>query len=133
MAPEVLTLHITLTEQIRVEGGQGCSNMLTFTGTAEGPYFHGTILSGGVDTQILRGNHLTLSARYTLEGIDAEGKPCRLFIENNGATDDVTAPMTTTPMLLTDSSALRWLEAASLYGTLEPEGPNRVKIHLFLS
>lgn len=133
MACEVLTLHISLTEQTRVEGGRGTSNMLAFTGTAEGPYFQGVVLPGGMDTQILRGNHLTLSARYTLEGKDRDGNPCRIFIENNGAVDDVTAPMTTTPMLLTDSPALQWLETANLYGTLEPEGPGGVKIHLFLS
>ena len=89
------------------------------------------VMPGGVDTQRMVNGHLTLSARYMLEGTDADGNACRVFTENTGATDDPAPPMTTTPVIFTDSPALQWLETAVLRGTLEPHGSDGVIIHIF--
>ena len=131
MQQEVLTIQVVITGETRVQGAAGEAGMVAFTGTVDCPNFHGVILPGGVDTQRMVNGHLTLSARYMLEGTDADGNACRVFIENNGATDDPAQPMTTTPVIFTDSPALQWLETAALRGTLEPHGPDGVIIHIF--
>lgn len=131
MAQEVLTVLVDITGATQVQGARGSSNMVAFTGRVECDNFHGVILPGGVDTQIMVNGHLTLSARYVLEGTDHTGHGGRIFIENNGETDDPAAPMTTHPRIFTDCPALQWLEAADLYGTLEPRGTDGVCIHIF--
>lgn len=131
MEKEVLVIQVTITGETRVQGGTGEAGMVAFTGVVDCPNFHGVILPGGVDTQRMTQGHLTLSARYMLEGTDRDGSPCRIFIENNGETDDPAAPMVTTPVLYTDSPALQWLETASLRGVLEPRPDGGVNIHIF--
>ena len=79
--------------------------------------FQGEILPGGVDTQKqIGGGARTLSARYILEGTDYKGNKCKIFIENNGTMQG--AEMKTKPIILTDSTHLKWLETADLYGTI---------------
>lgn len=131
MAQEVLTVLVDITGVTRVEGDHGSCQMVAFTGRVDCPNFRGIILPGGVDTQQMTQGRLHLSARYILEGTDSTGHTGRIFIENNGETDDPTAPMTTCPRICTDCPSLQWLEKADLYGTLEPRGPDGVCIHIF--
>ena len=77
---------------IRIKGSQFVAGhtkdicMIEFDGTAHGPYFNGEVIGSGVDTQkIEKSKEMVLSARYMLEGKDAEGNDCRIFIENNGS------------------------------------------------
>ena len=89
--------------------------MITFHGDAESEYFKGKILPGGVDTQRSVEGGMLLSARYMLEGIDMNGKPAKLFIENEGISrqgEDIV----TKPVFITDDADLKWLETASLKG-----------------
>ena len=65
-----------------------------------------------------------MSARYMLEGIDSEGQSCRIFIENNGT--DINGDIQTTPMILTDSKVLAWLETAELTGRLDFAGEEMI-------
>ena len=131
MAQEVLTVLVDITGVTRVEGARGSCQMVAFTGTVDCPNFRGRILPGGVDTQKMTAGHLSLSARYILEGTDGTGHAGHIFIENNGETDDPAAPMVTAPVLYTDSPALRWLETAALRGVLEPRPDGGVNIHIF--
>jgi len=116
---EILRIKVYLTDNIVVEGHAQKAVMLPFTGECESALFTGKILPGGVDTQrIEKDGRCALSARYTLEGVDGTGQPCRLFIENVA----VAAPgaeMVTHPTIRTDSEALRWLETADLTGRIE--------------
>ena len=132
MSQEVLTISVKITDNYWVEGSTGRTGMITFTGDADCPLFKGHILPGGVDTQTIQPGLLTLSARYMLEGEDSHGTPCHVFIENNGSVEKVSQPMRTIPKITTDSPHLQWLEHASLYGTLEPNGENAVLIHIFV-
>ena len=116
---EVMRVHVNLTGWLEVTSGDRVVRMLPFDGTVDGPYFNGTILQGGVDTQKTdtEGNG-ALSARYMIDGEDCEGNACRMFIENNAPTGS-----TTTPTIITNSPALKWLETAKLQGRLEfPDG-----------
>ena len=103
--------------EVRNEDGED-RTMLLFHGTADGDYFQGEILPGGVDTQVQKKGELRrLSARYILSGEDFNGDACRIFIENNGAvTTD--GEIKTCPQLFTDSKALQFLEKMKLTGTV---------------
>ena len=114
---EILRIMVRLKETMEVTGKTGCARMIAFTGEAEGPYFQGKILPHGVDTQkVMKGKSLQLSARYILEGVDANGTPCRLFIENNG--EETPDGLRTSPRIYTDSEALSWLEETCLTGSV---------------
>lgn len=81
--------------------------MIPFTGRAEGPIFHGVVRPGAVDTQRVNLSGVRhMSARYLLEGEDSAGKPCRIFIENNGWFSSMEVPFKTVPTFLTDSAVL---------------------------
>ena len=116
---EILRIKVYLTDHIAVEGHADTAVMLPFTGECDSPIFQGKILPGGVDTQrVDKEGKCKLSARYTLEGVDCDGVPCKLFIQNEG----VSLPggeMHTRPIFRTDSKALAWLETADLTGRIE--------------
>ena len=112
----VLTIHVKCEEAYSVSGHCLDVVMIPFTGLAKGPYFNGTIMGTGVDTQkIPKGKRAFLSARYMLEGEDYTGQKCRIFIENQG--DDMSCCK---PVIVTDSEALAELEEASLKAVVEP-------------
>lgn len=115
---EVLRVYVNVIGCQEVVSEKETVRMLSFDGTCDGPYFKGTILSGGVDTQrVDSAGKGTLSARYMIEGTDCEGNACRLFIENNAPTGG-----TTTPVIVTDSPVLKWMETAKLQGRIECPG-----------
>ena len=116
---EVLRIKVYLTDYILVEGHADKALMLPFTGDCDCPIFKGKILPGGADTQRIDAqDRCALSARYTLEGVDAQGAPCRIFIENNAVAASG-QEMITHPVIRTDSKALAWLETADLTGRIE--------------
>ena len=116
---EIMRIKVYLTGHTAVAGHGDTAVMLPFTGACDSPIFRGKILPGGVDTQrVDKAGKCKLSARYTLEGVDSKGQPCKLFIQNEG----VSLPgdeMVTHPIFRTDSEALRWLETADLTGRIE--------------
>lgn len=116
---EVLRIKVYLTDHIATRGHADTAVMLPFTGECNCLLFKGKILPGAADTQrIWPDGSGTLSARYTLEGIDDQGQPCRLFIENTAVMDG-NVEMVTYPTIRTDSESLRWLETADLRGAIE--------------
>lgn len=116
---EILRIKVYLTDNIAVEGHADKAVMLPFTGECDSLLFKGNILPGGVDTQrIYPEGSGTLSARYTMEGVDDQGQLCRLFIEN-AAVMDGDVEIVTYPVIRTDSESLRWLETADLTGRIE--------------
>ena len=116
---EILRVNVSLDDFMEVNGAGHSVCMAVFSGTADGPYFQGRILPHGVDTQLRAdGKPMTLSARYILEGTDDKGKPCRIFIENNG-TGTSDPVIHTRPFLITDSTSLAWMEDVDLHGTVE--------------
>ena len=118
---EVLRILIKPTGSNQVNSGKGFFNMVLFDGECDCENFKGKVLPGGVDTQHYYAEGKgRISARYMLEGVDKEGNPCKIFIQNDGEHDSGFLP--TTPKVYTDSEALRWLEDADLIGHLIFEG-----------
>ncbi len=122
----VLTIRVLCEAPLDVRGARLDIRMIPFTGTAEGPGFTGRIAGTGVDTQkIGKDGSFFLSARYLLEGTDAEGRPCRIFIENQ--TDP---EIGFRPLLVTDSPLLRPLEDKPLRAEVEP-APGGVTVRVY--
>ena len=114
---ETLLLEITVScqEPVSVKGQRTTVIMIPFTGTADGPFFKGRTAGTGVDTQkIGPDGRFLLSARYMLEGTDAAGNACRIFVENQGNEQEGFVPR-----IVTDSPVLKHWEDAELYSTIE--------------
>lgn len=117
---EVLKIYVNITEMNEVVSENTTVRMLLFDGYCAGAFFNGTILNGGVDTQMTGADGRTLlSARYMLQGRDTKNNSCRLFIENNAETGNGTTY--TRPKIITDSSELKWLEKEELVGRIADE------------
>ncbi len=110
--------------------GRACKvKMLPFTGTVKGELFNGVVCPGGVDTQVTNAVGVrNMSARYMLSGTDSAGKPCHIYVDNEGwfigATPQV--PFETVPTFLTDSETLApYLHAHRFRGEGHPveKGP----------
>ena len=116
----LMEIKVTCYEPVSVEGKSKKIVMIPFRGEASGDYFNGKVIGTGVDTQkIDPDGKIMLSARYMLEGEDAAGNACRVFVENQGNWD-----IGFTPAIVTDSPLLANWETAELYATAEgiPEG-----------
>ncbi len=121
----LLEIHVTCREAVSVEGGSRKIVMVPFDGQAEGPLFTGRIIGTGVDTQTIENGRITLSARYMMEGKDAEGNPCRIFVENQGNGESGFHPK-----IVTDSALLREWETAELSATVEG-APGGVTVRIY--
>ncbi len=128
---EILQIDVMLDEVEKVQGAGGEVTMICFHGTFVCAFGSGTVLPGGVDTQIQRkGGDKSLSARYILAGEDAQGSPFRIFIENNGICKEG-EPWITHPVIYTDAEKLQWMEQEKLFGIVEGSGENRVQIKIY--
>ncbi len=92
----------------RVNSPVGEVVLIPFNGTVTGELFQGRILPGGVDVQTVDQNGVRhMSARYLLEGTDKTGRPCRIFVDNNGwFSGEMVMPFKTIPTFRTDSLVL---------------------------
>lgn len=116
----LMKIRVRCEEPVSVTGANRKIVMIPFTGEAAGDLFNGQVIGTGVDTQkIDKDDRTFLSARYMLEGQDAEGNPCRVFVENQGNWETGFRPT-----IVTDSPLLAGWETAELYATAEgiPKG-----------
>ena len=97
---KVFQVHVILDQTLSVQGGKGSATMILFHGDLDTTFFKGEIQPGAVDTQ----KSGSISARYIIQGQDADGTPTKIFIENNQINGVLK------PMVLTDNPKLRWLE-----------------------
>ncbi len=113
---KIMEVSVTIMDCFPVRGQTASAALVLFGGSVRGELFSGTILPGGVDTQITKEGKITLSARYIAEGTDKKGVPTKIFIENNSGEDE----RETVPHILADNKALSWLETAHLRGRINP-------------
>ncbi len=97
---KVFQIHVVLDQTLSVQGGKGSANMILFHGDLDTTFFKGEIQPGAVDTQ----RSGSISARYILDGKDADGTPTKIFIDNSQVNGVLK------PYVLTDNPKLRWLE-----------------------
>ena len=121
---KILEIDVRITKFNGVEGAKSRIAMIEFDGECDCEYFKGKTVGTGVDTQTINDQGMMLSARYMLEGVDCEGLPCRIFIENNGSDFN-----NCKPRIVTNSKALAFLETSDLKATVTPvDGGVFVKI-----
>lgn len=122
----LLEIDVVCEEALTVTGFAMKVVMIPFSGSAKGSGFTGMIAGPGVDTQkIGEAGSMQFSARYMLLGTDADGKECRIFVENQGNWETGL-----TPMLVTDSAALAWMEKTPLCATIDGT-PRGVLVRIF--
>lgn len=113
---EIFTFTIDIGSTTSVTGNTGKASMIHFGGASDCANFKGKIVSDCVDTRLkFNGQIETLSARYILSGTDANGNPCKIYVENNGIDDN---GMVTEPTVITDNPDFAWVESAKLHGTV---------------
>lgn len=132
---KILDIHIIFKDCAEVKTAEKTVRIISFAGKCETEFFRGEVLPGGVDVQVLGAAESkssetvdcgkavdvsagcttlgTVSARYILEGVDASGTPCKVYVENEGVIDSQKG-MLTAPKVLTDSEELKWLHEAEL-------------------
>lgn len=114
----MMSVEVHTQQAYGVSSGAGTINMIPFTGSSDGYYFKGEIVGTGCDTQKFGVEGCpAFSARYLLKGTDYKGKPCSIFIENNGDSLDKC-----TPTIITDSLALSDWQTADLRAIVTPVG-----------
>lgn len=128
---EILDIKVVLDQVFDIKGSKKDVCMILFHGEAHSKYFNGTILPGGVDTQMSdKGKARTLSARYVLLGKDEDNKECHIFVENQGNDVGNGDVLYTCPKIVTDSEALSWMEDIPLIGTVSGDNDCvRIKIY----
>ena len=86
----------------------GAVDMIPFSGSVSGELFSGIVEPCGVDAQVVNPAGVRhMSARYMLTGVDADGRACHIYVENDAWFEgDVQMPFRTTPTFMTDSPRL---------------------------
>ncbi len=119
---KVMSVTVSDTELHSVEGNTCHVDMQYFTGEVTGEYLNGKIMGEGtVVIKDYKEGETRLCSRYMISGTDSEGKKCSMFIEDNGTIDE-NGKAVTRPILITDSTALSWLETADLQGRITDQG-----------
>ena len=121
----LLVINVVCHAQTEVKGSRQTVVMVPFECTAESHLFSGKIIGTGYDMQKhLPDGSFILSAGYMLEGVDSDGQPCRIYIENETREDGVVRPVITT-----DSKRLGFLEHEKMYSEITPvEGGVTIRI-----
>lgn len=116
MSEKVLSLHIRCLSEQAVVTKDVTYKQILFDGSADGSYFTGEILPGGVDTQEVHPDGTgRLFARYMLRGVTQDGKPAMLYIENQA---DMGATISY-PVIYADTPALEEIFAGELQGRID--------------
>ncbi len=124
---EIFVFAIDIGSSDEVKGRNGNASMIHFRGSSDCDAFKGKIISECADTRLqYSGQIQTLSARYILEGTDAEGDACKIYVENNGIDDN---GMVTEPVIITDNPDFAWIETAPLHGTVS--WGSKLNIHMW--
>lgn len=95
-----MTIDVYIDYELSVGTDQKRATLIGFSGQAYGDYFRGVVMPCAVDAQMTENNRTRLSAKYILEGVDCEGKQCKIYICNEGVMEAMQA------QIITDSQAL---------------------------
>ena len=120
MSSPLMTFHIIIERAgiNELKAPNGAAVMIPFGGYTESEHFKGKILPGACDVQTVNAAQIRhMCAKYMFEGIDAEGRRCRLFVENNGYFEPMSRPEVfhACPSFLSDSPYLSELLSKPVY------------------
>ncbi len=132
----IMEFNISINKEDRTEmiTKNGKVLVIPFSGEVKSDLFCGKVRPGAADIQVTNpAGARHMCAKYIFEGTDKDGKPCHLFVENNGwfERNSMPRPFEATPTFMTDSEAL----ADYLHGAhFRAEGwgrPDGVDIRIF--
>jgi len=121
--PDVYTkqlFSVEINEEVveTVEGSTVTVDMKYFTGDVSGEYFNGSVLNESSNVvKTYKDGKTTNRAIFILNGTDDTGAACKLFIQDEGVKNGDT--FVTSPIIITDSSSLRWMEKADIQGRVK--------------
>ena len=120
MTSLIMTFHITIdrnaVSEVRTAGGM--AKIIPFAGFVDSEHFKGKVLPGAADVQTTDAAGIRhMCAKYMFEGTDAEGRKCRLFVENNGYFEPGSRPKPfhACPAFMSDSPYLSDLLSRPVY------------------
>ena len=120
MTSLIMTFHITIdrnaVSEVRTAGRM--AKIIPFAGFVDSEHFKGKVLPGAADVQTTDAAGIRhMCAKYMFEGTDAEGRKCRLFVENNGYFEPGSRPKPfhACPTFMSDSPYLSDLLSRPVY------------------
>lgn len=136
MSQPVMIFHVIIDRSAisELEAVNGKAVIIPFGGYTESEIFKGRILPGAADVQTLDASGIRhMCAKYMFEGIDQEGRKCRLFVENNGyfERNSQPSPFHAYPVFLSDSPYLNDLLGRAVYRSEGHPTKEGVDIRIF--
>jgi len=117
---EVFALRVIPTHRRRKRTGDEEHDTIDFAGYVDASVFTGTTVAGAHHTEsFVGGERVRTHIEYELDGVDADGLPCRLHVINHRT------PVGWRPAVTTAHPPLAWLNDADLSAVVEPatDGP----------
>lgn len=110
MSNPIMEIAVTIRREdcTSFDTSNGHVTIIPFAGEVTG-LITGSVRPGGVDVQVTDAAGVRhMCARYAIDGVDADGAPCHLYIENNAyfERDSNPSPFHATPTFMTDSETL---------------------------
>lgn len=123
---EILTVDVLVHEPVVTPNEDGTQTVaLPFEGTAESPWFSGTIETPAADVQRHRdGRAVEACADYYVSGTGRDGAPCRVRVTNRFDGERWK------PTLASGSPAMSFVNGADCHTVVEPRRQGPV-IHIF--
>ncbi len=136
MSSCIMTFHISIDREkiSRMVSPYGSAVIIPFSGSVNSEHFKGTVLPGAADVQTVDACGVRhMCAKYMFEGIDKEGRSCRLFVENNGWFRDTVKEeyFHAQPSFMSDSPYLSELLSRPVYRSEGHSTPQGVDIMIF--
>lgn len=129
-------IHVDQSQTSEVTGPFGGAFFIPFTGEVKSDLFSGKTLPGAADiqTENLAGSR-HMCAKYLFEGQDADGNPCKLFVENNGYMNEANRQdpfFRAQPTFITDSLRLgEYLCQNRFRSEVQGTGPESLDIRIY--
>ncbi len=111
MSKLVFDFHIDIFDEkiSMMKSDSGMVVIIPFGGEVKSELFTGIILPGAADIQVTNAAGIRhMQAKYMFDGIDREGKKCKIFVCNDGFFEpgSMPVPFHACPTFMTDSKAL---------------------------
>ncbi|MCR5793970.1 MAG: DUF3237 domain-containing protein [Solobacterium sp.] len=136
MAEPLMIFHIRIERNriSEVNTPYGSAKMIPFGGYTESDLFRGTIQPGACDVQTVNAAGVRhMCAKYMFKGTDCDGRPCSLYVENDGwfTSQRKDGIFDACPVFMTDSPALAEILCRPVFRSEGHPAPGGVDILIF--
>ncbi|MCR5796539.1 MAG: family 43 glycosylhydrolase [Eubacterium sp.] len=118
---KIVCLNLNVLKKTSLKGHSEDVELISVSGESSTEYFKGKIKNETtIVKKIEHGNIRNLDARFILEGEDNTGKSCKIFLEINGISREISDKFEA--RITTDSDELQWVTNAELACEIENNG-----------